>query len=796
MNYQNRTKAQLIKELQELQQENNALKTVHQQKLSGQTHKIHFDMIVEKVSDGFWLLDKEFKTVFVNPALGEMLGYTNEEMIGRSWYDFGDTEWVERAMELEKRRESGVKEPHEFLFIHKDGRKILTRIATTPLYDKDGNFDGAIGILSDITQQKEALRESEERYRNLLTNLEAGIVVHASDTSIVMNNVRATVLLGLNDDQMKGKTTIDPAWKFVNEENAPIPLEEYPVNRILTSKKPIRNQILGIHQPGTNDIAWVSVNGFPALDNTGGISEIVISFFDITERKQAERSLKVSEERFTLAINGTGAGLWDWDMVKNEVVFSIQWKKMLGYEDNEVENSFMGWKNLWHPDDVVPIEKAIDDYITGKTNHYEIIHRCRNKNGDWQWILTRGDIVKDVQGKSCRWVGTNIDITKRKKAEEALRESEEKLSALFGSMTEMVALHEVVFNDHGEAINYRITDCNNAFTKVTRIKKEDAIGKLATEVYQSGTAPYLAEYSLVAMTGEPYEFTSYFAPMDKHFMISVVSPMKNHFATITTDITAIKQIQEIISDKNKELENYLYAASHDLRSPLVNIHGFSQRLQTQTDSIKTILSVCRLESEQMAEIDKIANKGIPKTLNFIFSNVTKMDTLLNGLLQISRTGRIKMTICKVDMNQLFKTIIASFNFQISEISAKVIIGDLPYCYGDENQLNQLFSNIIGNALKYREKTRQLVVEISGRTQYNKVTYSIKDTGIGIALRHLEKIWDVFYKVDVEGSEAGEGIGLSLAKRITEKHRGKAWAESEEGKGTTFHIELQKNEFSE
>ncbi|MEI7501639.1 MAG: ATP-binding protein, partial [Bacteroidota bacterium] len=101
-----------------------------------------------------------------------------------------------------------------------------------------------------------------------------------------------------------------------------------------------------------------------------------------------------------------------------------------------------------------------------------------------------------------------------------------------------------------------------------------------------------------------------------------------------------------------------------------------------------------------------------------------------------------------------------------------------------------------NALKYRDKSRQLVVEISGHTQYNKVIYSIKDTGIGIAPRHLEKIWDVFYKVDSTIPEAGEGIGLSLAKRITEKHRGKTRVESEEGKGSTFHIELQKNEFSE
>jgi len=95
-----------------------------------------YSVLVQKAADGIWLLDNNFLTVYVNPALEGMLGYEQKEMIGRSWYDFGDPAWVARAKELEKRREAGVKEPHEFLFIHKNGRKVLTRIATTPLYDK------------------------------------------------------------------------------------------------------------------------------------------------------------------------------------------------------------------------------------------------------------------------------------------------------------------------------------------------------------------------------------------------------------------------------------------------------------------------------------------------------------------------------------------------------------------------------------------------------------------------------------------------------------------------------------
>jgi len=132
--------------------------------------------LVELAYDGFWLLDKEFMTVYVNPAMEKMLGYSIGEMIGRSWYDFGDPAWVARARELEKRRECGVQEPHQFLFVHKDGRAVLTRIAVTPLYDGEGKFDGAIGVLSNLATD-EALRESELLYKKLFTEAPLGIAL-------------------------------------------------------------------------------------------------------------------------------------------------------------------------------------------------------------------------------------------------------------------------------------------------------------------------------------------------------------------------------------------------------------------------------------------------------------------------------------------------------------------------------------------------------------------------------------------------------------------------------------------
>ena len=156
-----------------------------------------------------------------------------------------------------------------------------------------------VATIRDITEGKKAakeLQESEERYRGLLNNLDAGIVVHAPDTSIITSNPKASELLGLSVDQMKGKMAIDPAWKFLREDNTALPFEEYPVNIIRVQKKGFNNIILGVNRPVTNDIIWLVVNGFPVFENKNELIEIVISFIDITERKKAEKEIETNSE--------------------------------------------------------------------------------------------------------------------------------------------------------------------------------------------------------------------------------------------------------------------------------------------------------------------------------------------------------------------------------------------------------------------------------------------------------------------------------------------------------------------
>ena len=737
---------------------------------------------INRLEDGMY--------VALNKSFTKIIGYTEDEIIGKTsiekniWYDLNDRKrWVD---ELNK---NGIVDNFITRFRTKKGEMIYGLVSAT-FIELDG-IKHVLSITRDITEIKKAelaLQQSEERFKALfedapdsmfLADPLTGKIVDANNAACRLFKKEKNELIGLfqyelHPDQVNdfSKDTFKDQFKQTEYHSTVHPIE----NTILCSDgTEIPVEILGQSIKIGNDVLMLG------------------TFRDISERKKAENELLEKEVQYHNLANSGTALIWAAGLDKLCFYFNEPWLKFTGRKlEQELGN---GWAEGVHPDD---FDQCLNTYLTSfdKRIAFEMEYRMRNAEGEYRWILDLGKPNYNAAGEFIGYIGHCFDITERKNTEEALQKSEKKLSALFTSMTEMVVIHELVLNEIGEAIDYQIIDCNDSFTEITGITRENAIGKLATEVYQTNRAPYLEEYTKVCITGKSMEYKTYFAPMDKHFLISAVSTGINQFATITTDITAIQKTQEIITEKNKELENYIYVASHDLRSPLVNIQGFSQRLGRQANTLNKIVIDNIVQTSVKSDIEKIANEEIPKSLNFIMSNVLKMDTLINGLLQLSRTGRIVMTIKKIDMNKLLKSIISAHNYELTEIEANVQIDDLVDCYGDENQLNQLFSNIINNAIKYRDKGRQLYLKISSQDLFNRVVYSVKDSGVGINARHLEKIWDVFYRVDSSSPEAGEGIGLSLARRIVDKHEGKIWAESEEGKGSTFYIELHRNEFGE
>ena len=243
-----------------------------------------------------------------------------------------------------------------------------------------------------------------------------------------------------------------------------------------------------------------------------------------------------------------------------------------------------------------------------------------------------------------------------------------------------------------------------------------------------------------------------------------------------------------LSEKNKELEQIIYATSHDLRSPLVNIQGFTRELEQSFKQAHEVLNSKDIAPAVREKLGSTLNEDIPAELQYILASSAKMDSLLSGLLKLSRMGRANINIEKLDMNKLMPEVISTLEFQAGETRATVEVEELPPCYGDEAQINQVFSNLLGNALKFLDPKRRGVIRISGREEKEQVVYCVEDNGIGIAEKDKDAIFEIFHKLNPD-DKRGEGLGLVIVKKILDRHGGKVWVESEPGKGSKFFVSL-------
>jgi PAS domain S-box-containing protein len=255
-----------------------------------------------------------------------------------------------------------------------------------------------------------------------------------------------------------------------------------------------------------------------------------------------------------------------------------------------------------------------------------------------------------------------------------------------------------------------------------------------------------------------------------------------------------KRLNQELIRKNKELEQVVYVTSHDLRSPLVNIYGFSKELDKSVEKLITLLKTENISENNNSELDYLLNEDIPVSLDFIEKSCSKMDALLSGLLRLSRLGRAALKKDSINMEQMLGEIKSNFGYRLKELNAELIINEVPECYGDAIQLNQVFSNLIDNAIKFLDSGRRGEIVIDGWKKNGAAVFTIKDNGIGIKKEHQEKVFEIFHRLNPQNS-IGEGLGLSIIKKIIDRHNGKVWLESEPGSGTTFFISIP-NEQSE
>jgi PAS domain S-box-containing protein len=257
-----------------------------------------------------------------------------------------------------------------------------------------------------------------------------------------------------------------------------------------------------------------------------------------------------------------------------------------------------------------------------------------------------------------------------------------------------------------------------------------------------------------------------------------------------------KRLMQALEARTKELQSIVYTASHDLQTPLVTVQGFGGELTKYCEQLVKLAGKKSTDKEVRQKIVSLLKEDIPEALKFINAGADKMRSLLEGLMRLSRIGTAAIELKPIDMKELITDVTRAMKFQIQDKDVSVTIGKLPACLGDVSQIDQVFTNLLDNALKYLEPDRKGKIDISGRIENDMSIYCVRDNGVGVASEHQEQIFEIFYRLEPSGPAAGEGLGLTIIRRILDRHNGRIWVESEIGKGSCFFVSLPHSKLQE
>ena len=316
-----------------------------------------------------------------------------------------------------------------------DGKTYHNR-KMTPVYNGDGSFKMMIGFSVNITESKkiqEEILQSRELIQNILNNTAVGILVQGPNSEILENNLAASEMLGLTQDQLAGKTSFDEFWHAINENGTSFEPKDHPVPQCIKHLKPINNIVMGIHRPTKKDLVWLLVDAIPIFNNNQELLYVICSFNNITQQKNTEEALKISNERFTYATKATSDVIWDWEVGSENFIIGENYTKLFGHKINNEDNflKVTDFDNLIHPDDFERVLKNVKTTLESKATTWYDEFRYLKSDGSYAYLIDTAYIIRDKANKAIRMIGAQTDITTKKKVSEELRISEKKFKGAF-----------------------------------------------------------------------------------------------------------------------------------------------------------------------------------------------------------------------------------------------------------------------------------------------------------------------------------------------------------------------------
>jgi PAS domain S-box-containing protein len=439
------------------------------------------------------------RIIYVNEAFTRMTGYSAEEVIGQTprllQGEKTDRTQLDRVRHALQTWQS-VRV--ELINYRKDGSQFWVELEIVPVADETGWFTHWVSVQRDITERKlaeAALRESEARFRAIFEYAAVGISKVTLSGQFLQVNQRLCQLYGYTESELLALT--------FQEITYPIDLDadlKY-WQQLLAGEIPSYSlEKRYVRKDG--QILWGNLSVSVVCDSAGVPQYALGVMEDISERKQAEIALRDSEERWQLVLKGNNDVIWDVNLKTNEVFFSPRWKEMLGYEDQEIANHNDEWLTRIHPDDLDRVIQSNQNYFNQKTPNYTVEYRLRCKDGNYKWILGRAQAVWDEAGNPVRLVGSNRDISDRKRAEEALQQSEARLQKLAANVPGM--LYEFVRHPDG---SYRFAYVSSGCREINEFEPEQLLENMALgfEIVHPDDAPRLVEsIKISAQTLEPW----------------------------------------------------------------------------------------------------------------------------------------------------------------------------------------------------------------------------------------------------------------------------------------------------